>query len=77
MHLDAVPTQFVAATDGQLRGREHVVLFLRPAGHTEAHGYALNLHDAKRALAALALLVAETEPMRLSIVRDDGAEVAS
>ena len=33
MQIEAVPTQFVVATDGQLRGREHVILFLRPAGH--------------------------------------------
>ena len=49
MQIEAIPTQFVVATDGHLHGREHVVLFLRPAGRTEAQGYALSLHDAKRA----------------------------
>jgi hypothetical protein len=76
MQIEAVPTQFVVATDGQLRGREHVILFLRPAGHTEAKGYALNLHDAKRALAALALLVSESERLELRLVREDGEEAS-
>jgi len=76
MQVEAVPTQFVVATDGQLRGREHVILFLRPAGHVEARGYALNLHDAKRALAALALLVSESEKMDLHVIRAE-AEQAS
>ena len=65
MFIDAIPTQFVVATDGQLRGREHVILFLRSAGSAEAQGYALNLHDAKRVLTALAVLVAESEKLEL------------
>jgi hypothetical protein len=76
MQIEAVPTQFVVATDGQLRGREHIILFLRPAGHIEARGYALNLHDAKRALAALALLVSESEKMDLRIVHVKGEEAS-
>jgi hypothetical protein len=76
MQIEAVPTQFVVATDGQLRGREHIILFLRPAGHIEAKGYALNLHDAKRALAALVLLLADSENLELCIVRNEG-EAAS
>lgn len=76
MQIEAVPTQFVVATDGQLRGREHVILFLRPAGHTEAHGYALSLHDAKRALAALALLVSESEKLELRLDRAHGEEAS-
>jgi hypothetical protein len=76
MQIEAVPTQFVVATDGQLRGREHVILFLRPAGQIEARGYALNLHDAKRALAALALLIAESEKLDLRVVRDGGEEAS-
>jgi len=76
MQIEAVPTQFVVATDGQLRGREHVILFLRPAGHTEARGYALNLHDAKRALAALAVLISESEKLELRIVRKDSEEAS-
>ena len=76
MHVEAIPTQFVVATDGLLRGREHVVLFLRPAGHIEAQGYALNLHDARRALAALAVLVTEAELFQLRIVRKDGEEAS-
>jgi hypothetical protein len=76
MQVEAVPTQFVVATDGQLRGREHVILFLRPAGHIEARGYALSLHDAKRALAALALLISESEKMDLRIIRKDVEEAS-
>jgi hypothetical protein len=76
MQIDAVPTQFVVATDGQLRGREHVILFLRPAGHTEAGGYALTLHDAKRALTALALLVSESERLDLRIIRENREEAS-
>jgi hypothetical protein len=76
MQIEAIPTQFVVATDGQLRGREHVVLFLRPAGHLEAKGYALTLQDARRALAALALLVAESEKLELRIIHNDGEEAS-
>lgn len=76
MQVQAVPTQFVVATDGQLRGREHVILFLRPAGQIEPRGYALNLHDAKRALAALALLVSESEKMDLTVLREPGEEAS-
>jgi hypothetical protein len=76
MQVEAIPTQFVVATDGQLRGREHVILFLRPAGRTEAQGYALNLHDAKRALSALAMLVSESEKLELRLFREDGGEAS-
>jgi hypothetical protein len=76
MQVEATPTQFVVATDGQLRGREHVILFLRPAGHNEAHGFALNLNDARRALVALALLVSEAEQFQLRLLREDGGEAS-
>jgi len=74
MQIEAIPTQFVAATDGQLRGREHVILFLRPAGHIEAQGYALTLSNARRALAVLTQLV--SEKMELRVVREDCEEAS-
>jgi hypothetical protein len=77
MQVEAIPTQFVTATAGQLRGRDHVILYLRPAGHIEARGYALNSHDAKRALAALALLVADSDRVELRIVREEATLEAS
>jgi hypothetical protein len=55
MKVEAVPTSFCAATDGMLDGRDHVILFLRPAGLTEAKGYALTLKDARRLLRSLRL----------------------
>jgi hypothetical protein len=76
MQIEAIPTQFVAATDGLLRGREHVILFLRPAGHIEAQGYAITLSNARRALAVLTQLVSESEKTELRVVREDCEEAS-
>ena len=47
MEIDAFPMRLVALTDGVFGGREHVVLFLRPAGEGPPRGFALPLDDAR------------------------------
>jgi hypothetical protein len=57
MHIDAMPSRLVAVTDGVHEGREHVVVFLKhPTGET-ARGFAFDLADAHKLLAALALIM--------------------
>jgi hypothetical protein len=64
MHLEALPMQFVALTDGVLDGVEHVLLFLE---HTEAgqpRGFALSLGDARALLTALRNILPEAQQIQ-------------
>ena len=45
MHLEAMPVQFVALTDGVLDGEEHVLLFVENANLRRPCGLALTLAD--------------------------------
>ena len=57
MHIDAMPSRLVAVTDGVHEGREHVVVFLKHPARDETRGFAFSLEDARKLLAALALIL--------------------
>lgn len=63
MHLEAMPVQFVALTDGVLHGEEHVLLFVENAAQRRPCGLALTLADA----AALALALGNILPQAKQI----------
>jgi hypothetical protein len=64
MHIDAMPSRLVAVTDGVHQGREHVVVFLKHPTGDEVHGFAFDLADARRLLAALTLIVPGAEEIQ-------------
>jgi hypothetical protein len=57
MHVDAMPSRLVAVTDGVHEGQEHVVVFLKHLDREEVRGFAFSLSDARKLLAALALIL--------------------
>ncbi|HZY89655.1 MAG TPA: hypothetical protein VFE78_32840 [Gemmataceae bacterium] len=67
MEIDAFPMRLVALTDGVLGGREHVVLFLRPAGEGPPRGFALPLDDARLLRAGLGVVLREAEQIEARI----------
>jgi hypothetical protein len=64
MHLEAMPMQFVALTDGVLHGEEHVLLFLENAHLHRPCGLALTLADAAALLIALRTLLPEARQIQ-------------
>ncbi len=64
MQLEALPMQFVALTDGVLRGEEHVLLFLESPAQQRTCGIALTLTDAVALLAALRALIPEARQIQ-------------
>jgi hypothetical protein len=64
MHLEAMPMQFVALTDGVLHGEEHVLLFLENAGLRRTCGVALTLADANALSMALRALLPEARQIQ-------------
>jgi hypothetical protein len=67
MEIDAFPMRLVALTDGVFGGREHVVLFLRPAGAGPPRGFALPLDDARLLRAGLGVVLHEAEQIQARI----------
>ena len=67
MEIDAFPMRLVALTDGVFAGREHVVLFLRPAGEGPTRGFALALDDARLLRAGLGVVLHEAEQIQARI----------
>ena len=59
MEIEAYPTHLVAVSDGVFHGEEHIVLFLEHDAVHEPRGFALKLRDARKLLAALALILPE------------------
>jgi hypothetical protein len=64
MHLEAMPMQFVALTDGVLNGEEHVLIFLENAKLERPCGVALTLADAAALLIALRTLLPEARQIQ-------------
>jgi hypothetical protein len=64
MHLEALPVQFVALTDGVLNGEEHVLLFVENAKMQRPCGFALTLTDAAALLIALHNLLPEARQIQ-------------
>ncbi|MHB1423488.1 MAG: hypothetical protein ACYC3I_09900 [Gemmataceae bacterium] len=64
MHLEALPMQFVALTDGLLHGEEHVLLFLENANMPRPCGFALSLADAAALSLALLNLLPEARQIQ-------------
>ena len=64
MHLEAMPMQFVALTDGVLHGEEHVLLFLESATSRRPCGIALTLADANALSIALRALLPEARQIQ-------------
>ena len=64
MHLEAMPMQFVALTDGVLHGEEHVLLFLESAASRRPCGIALTLADAHALSLALRTLLPEARQIQ-------------
>lgn len=61
MEIEAYPTRLVAVSDGIFGGEEHLVLFLEHTAAEKPYGFALKLADARRLLAALALVLPAAE----------------
>jgi hypothetical protein len=59
MHLEAMPVQFLALTDGVLNNEEHVLLFVENTNLRRPYGFALTLADADALLIALRNLLPE------------------
>ena len=70
MDIDAFPMRLVALTDGVLGGREHVVLFLRPA-EGPTRGFALPLDDARLLRAGLGVVLHEAEQIQARITESN------
>jgi hypothetical protein len=71
MHLEAMPMQFVALTDGVLNGEEHVLLFLENANLRRPCGFALTLADAAALLIALRNLLPEARQIQDRILEQN------
>jgi len=57
MHVQAIPAELIAVSDGLLQGRQHVLLFLSRPDQDEAGVFALPLADAVGLHTALSLLL--------------------
>jgi hypothetical protein len=64
MHLEAMPVQFVALTDGVLNGEEHVLLFVENANLRRPCGLALTLGDAVALSIALRNILPEARQIQ-------------
>jgi hypothetical protein len=64
MHLEAMPVQFVALTDGVLNGEEHVLLFVENANLRRPCGLALTLADAVALSLALRNILPEARQIQ-------------
>jgi hypothetical protein len=64
MHLEALPMQFVALTDGVLGGEEHILLFLEHDTLARPRGFALTLADARALLIALRSILPEAQQIQ-------------
>jgi hypothetical protein len=64
MHLEAMPVQFVALTDGVLNGEEHVLLFVENASLRRPCGLALSLADAAALSIALGKILPEARQIQ-------------
>lgn len=64
MHLEAMPVQFVALTDGVLNGQEHVLLFVESAKIGRPCGLALTLADAAALSLALHNILPEARQIQ-------------
>ncbi len=64
MHLEAMPVQFVALTDGVLNGEEHVLLFVENANLRRPCGLALTLADAVALSVALRNILPEARQIQ-------------
>ena len=64
MHLEAMPVQFVALTDGVLNGEEHVLLFVENASLRRPCGLALTLADAIALSVALRNILPEARQIQ-------------
>jgi hypothetical protein len=64
MHLEALPMQFVALTDGVLHGEEHILLFLDHEELAQPRGFALTLADARALLAGLRNILPEAQQIQ-------------
>jgi hypothetical protein len=64
MHLEAMPVQFVALTDGVLNGEEHVLLFVENANLHRPCGLALTLADAVALSLALRNILPEARQIQ-------------
>ena len=71
MHLEAMPVQFIALTDGVLNGEEHVLLFLENANLRRPCGFALTLPDATALLIALRNILPEARQIQERIVEQN------
>jgi hypothetical protein len=71
MDIEAFPMRFIAVSDGVFQGREHAVLFLEHAGREGPQGFALSLADARRLLAALAVLLPNAQHIQARIAADN------
>ena len=64
MHLEAMPVQFIALTDGVLNGEEHVLLFVENAKMQRPCGFALTLADAAALSIALRNILPEARQIQ-------------
>ena len=64
MHLEAMPVQFVALTDGVLNGEEHVLLFVENTNLRRPCGLALTLADAVALSIALRNILPEARQIQ-------------
>lgn len=71
MHLEAMPVQFVALTDGVLHGEEHVLLFVQSANLRRPCGLALTLADASALAIALRNILPEARQIQDRIVEQN------
>lgn len=64
MHLEAIPVEFIALTDGVLDGEEHILLFFEHDGARKPYGLALTLDDGRALLTALRNLLPEAQQIQ-------------
>ena len=67
MHLEAVPVQFVALTDGVLNGKEHILLFVKNEQVCRPYGLALSLPDAATLWTALHTILPQARQIQKDI----------